>query len=233
MFYPSLQLCTGCIDSHSAVRGRLSVETLSVVKHSDPLNLPIPAATLSHWLTEQFHWNPHSSLRLLQASLGADMENTWWYRLRLNAAGPLTQRSVKRWVRLCLPPTEKGGNCFSVLLGFFTLLFKRLVKSPRGPSMMANLSCQPNHIWNQLKHKELGTLGVGGGEFLTGSLEAERLILNLSHFLMGAYLKGIKWSFVFCLLVFTLADKFIYTAAEALPYWNKNYFFGIPMQTEN
>lgn len=58
--------------------------------------------------------------------------------------------------------------------------------------MMANLSCQPNHIWNQLKHKELGTLGVGGGEFLTGSLEAERLILNLSHFLMGAYLKGIK-----------------------------------------
>lgn len=49
---------------------------------------------------------------------------------------------------------------------------------------------------------------------------------------MGAYLIY-ECSFGFCLLVFTLADTFVYTAAEALLHWGKNYFCGIPMQTED
>ena len=43
-----------------------------------------------------------------------------------------------------------------MLLGFFTLLFKRLVKSPRGPSMMANLSCQPDEIYSYQRNEPLG-----------------------------------------------------------------------------
>lgn len=66
----------------------------------------------------------------------------------------LKAHSLKKGKLGCAsPPTGKGVKLFLGVTGFLVWFFKSCEES----CMMADLNCQPDCIWNQLKYKELGT----------------------------------------------------------------------------
>lgn len=132
------------------------------------VHFPIPAAMLSSYTETLF------LSQVATGWLGADTEisdgDSWAWMPKA--------RSLKKGSQAVPPHQQKRDE-----IVFRCYWVSRLVfwESCEESCVRANLSCQLDCIWNQLKYKELGTsVCGGGGAFFTGSPEAERLTLNLS-----------------------------------------------------
>lgn len=102
--------------------------------------------------------------------------------------------------------------------------FRMQRKGGRSVDVTANLGCQPNYSWNQLKLQHLGkpvrsscwdgSFEVGGPTDLLESVHMNRC--------------GQRKHSLCCLVALTLAGKFMHPTAEAFIhcYWS---LFGIPM----
>lgn len=107
-----------------------------------------------------------------------------------------------------------------------------IVPSPKA-SVVANLGCWLDNVWNQLKPNLLPMPVEGFPNQITRGRKIHSI--PVSHLQVSAHVKG-HWKkelFGFCLLVLTLAGKFIFLLLRYSFIYVIAYFFRIPTQTKD